>query len=55
MKLFVFAALVAAVAAKPQLDLLKKVTDTVTGVFDGCKDKESTFATKPGIFHTYIM
>ena len=34
--------------AKPQLDLLKKAAESVTGVFDGCKGKESSFATKPG-------
>lgn len=40
--------LVAAVSAKPQLDLLKKAAGSVTGIFDGCKDKESSFSTKPG-------
>ncbi len=50
MKIFIltiFLAL-ATVNAKPQLDLLKKVSDTVTGALDGCKGKESSFATKPG-------
>ena len=47
--LTIFLAL-ASVNAKPQLDLLKKVSDTVTGALDGCKGKESSFATKPGIF-----
>jgi hypothetical protein len=40
----------ALVNAKPQLDLLKKASDTVTGAFDGCKGKESSFATKPGTY-----
>ena len=34
--------------AKPQLDLLKKASQGITGVFDGCKGKESSFSTKPG-------
>jgi len=54
MKIFIltiFLAL-ATVNAKPQLDLLKKVSDTVTGALDGCKGKESSFATKPGNYWT---
>jgi hypothetical protein len=52
MKIF-FLTIVLALAlvnAKPQLDLLKKVSNTVTGAFDGCKGKESSFATKPGTY-----
>jgi hypothetical protein len=45
-----FALALALVNAKPQLDLLKKVSNTVTGAFDGCKGKESSFATKPGTY-----
>jgi hypothetical protein len=46
----VLALALALVNAKPQLDLLKKVSNTLTGAFDGCKGKESSFGTKPGTY-----
>ena len=50
MKFLLLAVVLVAVDAKPQLDLLKKAAGSVTGIFDGCKDKESSFSTKPGKF-----
>jgi len=40
-------AIVATCSAKAQLGILKDLGSKVTGVFDGCKDKESSFITNP--------
>lgn len=47
MKFLLLAIFLVAVDAKPQIDLLKKAASSVTGILDGCKDKESSFSTKP--------
>lgn len=54
LKFAIVVLMVGHVVSEPQLkDLIKQAGSAVTGLIDGCKDKESTFITKPGLSYIF--